>query len=177
MAALVAGGSPEGARLDLCGTITSRRAAYDRWFTVESSAILAADGTPFGADDTPVPAAQAAFGSGGARTPEPAPFLAGIAGSGGRATGTARIVRHPGQAAGLKPGDVLVTHATDPGWTVVFPLVAAVVLETGGQLSHGAIVAREYGLPAVLSVRDATRTIRDGQTITVDGTAGTVHLD
>jgi pyruvate,water dikinase len=177
LAAVVANGSPDEARLDLRRTVAGRRAAYDHWFTVEPPSALAADGTPLGAPGTPVPAAQTALGPNAARTPEPGLILDGIAGSGGRATGTARLVGHPGQAAGLKPGDILVTHATDPGWTVVFPLVAAVVLETGGQLSHGAIVAREYGLPAVLSVRDATRLIRDGQTITVDGTTGRVHLE
>jgi pyruvate,water dikinase len=176
LAAVVAHGSPDGAGLDLRRTVAGRRAAHDHWFTVEPPAILAADGTPLGAPGTPVPAAQTALGPNVAHTPKPGLILDGIAGSGGRATGTARLVGHPGQAGGLKPGDILVTHATDPGWTVVFPLVAAIVLETGGPLSHGAIVAREYGLPAVLSVRGATRLIRDGQTITVDGTAGRVHL-
>jgi len=70
-----------------------------------------------------------------------------------------------------------VTRATDPGWTPVFPLVAGLVLEVGGQLSHAAIVAREYGVPAVANVNQATSRIRDGQVIVVNGTTGYVHLD
>ena len=69
-----------------------------------------------------------------------------------------------------------MTRATDPGWTPVFPLLGGLVLELGGQLSHGAIVAREYGVPAVVNVHDATRRILDGQAITVEGTAGRVYL-
>jgi pyruvate,water dikinase len=76
----------------------------------------------------------------------------------------------------LQPGDILVARATDPAWTAIFPLVRGVVLEIGGQLSHGAIIAREYGIPAVLSVPDATGRIREGQRLTVDGTAGRVAV-
>ena len=77
--------------------------------------------------------------------------------------------------ARLEPGDILVTRATDPGWTPVFSTISGLVLEIGGQLSHGAIVAREYGLPEVINVTGATRQIQDGETITVDGSAGTVR--
>ncbi len=77
----------------------------------------------------------------------------------------------------LKPGDVLVTRATDPGWTPVFPLIAGLVLEIGGQLSHGAIVAREYGIPAVVNVKGALERIREGQIIRVDGSSGQVALE
>ncbi len=65
----------------------------------------------------------------------------------------------------------------DPGWTPVFPLVSGIVLEIGGQLSHGAIVAREYAVPAVVNVQGAMRCIQDGQMITVDGTHGRVYVD
>ena len=65
---------------------------------------------------------------------------------------------------------------TDVGWTPLFPGIGGVVAETGGQLSHTSIVAREYGLPAVVSVRQATHMIRDGQPVTVDGDAGRVYL-
>ncbi|HET9921846.1 MAG TPA: PEP-utilizing enzyme, partial [Ktedonobacteraceae bacterium] len=77
----------------------------------------------------------------------------------------------------LTSGDILVTQATDPGWTPVFPLISGVVLEIGGQLSHGAIVAREYALPAVVNVQGAMQHIKDGQMIVVDGTNGRVYLD
>jgi pyruvate,water dikinase len=102
--------------------------------------------------------------------------LHGLPASSGRVRGTARLIREPRQAARLKRGDILVTRATDPGWTPVFPLVSGLVTEVGGQLSHMAIIAREYGVPAVVNVRDAMRQIPDGTTITVDGTAGEVHL-
>ena len=69
-----------------------------------------------------------------------------------------------------------MAHSTDPGWTPIFPLVRGLVLEVGGQLSHGAIVAREYGIPAVMSVTGATNLFRDGQTLTVDGNKGVVSL-
>ncbi len=70
-----------------------------------------------------------------------------------------------------------MTRATDPGWTPVFPLVSGLVLEVGGQLSDGAIVAREYGIPAVVNVSGAMSAIRTGQMVTVDGTRGRVYLD
>ena len=69
-----------------------------------------------------------------------------------------------------------MTRATDPGWTPVFSIISGIVLEIGGALSHGAIVAREYGLPAVTNIPQATQLIHDGQTITVDGGTGRVLL-
>jgi hypothetical protein len=69
----------------------------------------------------------------------------------------------PAEAARLQPGDILVTRATDPGWTPVFSIIGGAVLEIGGALSHGAIVAREYGLPAVVNAPQATQRIKDGQ--------------
>ena len=75
----------------------------------------------------------------------------------------------------LKKGDVLVTKFTDPGWTTAFADLGAVVTETGGVLSHAAVISREYGFPAVLAVQGAMSTIRDGEQIVVDGTAGVVH--
>lgn len=103
--------------------------------------------------------------------------IAGIAASAGRVTGTARVVMTPQEANQIQPGEILVTRATDPGWPPVFSVISGVVLEIGGQLSHGAIVAREYGLPAVVNAFGATERIRDGQTITVDGTNGVVLVD
>jgi phosphohistidine swiveling domain-containing protein len=104
-------------------------------------------------------------------------YLCGIRGSSGRAQGFARIVLSPAHApADLGPEDVLVVPFTDVGWTPLFPGVGGVVAETGGQLSHTSIVAREYGLPAVVSVRQATHLIQEGQPVTVDGDAGRVYL-
>ncbi|MCK9794018.1 PEP-utilizing enzyme [Isoptericola sp. 4D.3] len=100
--------------------------------------------------------------------------LAGTAGSPGRAAGPPRAVRGPDDFAAVRPGDVLVCRETDPAWTPLFGVAAAVVTETGGLLSHAAIVARELGLPAVLGVPGATDALRGAATITVDGDAGTV---
>ncbi|MEU2198775.1 PEP/pyruvate-binding domain-containing protein [Isoptericola sp. NPDC019482] len=99
--------------------------------------------------------------------------LRGTGASGGRASGPARVVRGPGDFGAVRPGDVLVCRETDPAWTPLFGVVAAVVTETGGLLSHAAIVARELRLPAVLGVAGATDTLRGS--VTVDGDAGTVR--
>jgi len=80
------------------------------------------------------------------------------------------------EGTAIQPGEVLVAPSTDPGWTPLFAVAAAVVTDLGGVLSHGAIVAREYGIPAVVNTRHATVRIRTGQTVTVDGTAGTVRI-
>ncbi len=75
------------------------------------------------------------------------------------------------EAVRLRVGDILMTRAADPCWTLVFPVVATLILDVGGQLSHGAIAAREYGIPAMADVPDATRRIREGQTVVVGGRA------
>ncbi len=95
----------------------------------------------------------------------------------GVARGPARVVHRLQDAQSLRPGEILVTRATDPGWTPYFRTAGALVLEQGGMLSHGAVVAREYGLPGVVNVMDATRRIRTGQRLTVDGSRGLVLLD
>ncbi|UCC76766.1 MAG: phosphoenolpyruvate synthase, partial [Anaerolineales bacterium] len=88
-----------------------------------------------------------------------------------------RIVLDPSQApVSLTRDDILVVPFTDVGWTPLLSGIGGIVAETGGQLSHTAIVAREYGLPAVVSVRQATRLIQDGQRVTVDGNSGRVYL-
>jgi pyruvate,water dikinase len=103
--------------------------------------------------------------------------LEGIIGSMGLAQGCARIVNNPSEiGTPLTKRDILIVPHTDVGWTPLFPSIGGIVAETGGQLSHSAIIAREYGLPAVVSVRKATRIIRDGQSITVDGNRGRVYL-
>jgi pyruvate,water dikinase len=105
-------------------------------------------------------------------------FLSGIGASAGVVKGRARVVRDPALVAGnLGAGDVLVVPFTDTGWLPVLAGVGGVVADTGGLLSHTSIIAREYGVPAVVSVRNATRLIRDGQAVTVDGTVGRVYWD
>lgn len=93
--------------------------------------------------------------------------------SAGRATGTARVLREHHEMPRVAPGEILVTHSTDPGWNPVFAVIKAVVVETGGMLSHASCLAREYGFPAVF-LPGATTLIADGAYITVDGNTGTV---
>ena len=103
--------------------------------------------------------------------------LTGIGASGGTATGPAAVLGDVRDAARLGGGDVLVTRQTDPGWAPVFGLVSGLVIERGGLLSHGAIVAREFGLPCVVGVANATERIRSGQRLTVDGDRGVCTID
>ncbi|TQL03588.1 PEP/pyruvate-binding domain-containing protein [Cellulomonas sp. SLBN-39] len=98
----------------------------------------------------------------------------GTPASPGTAQGTARVVDGLDDFRRFATGDVLVCRTTSPAWTPVLARAAAVVTEVGGLLAHAAIVAREFGIPAVLAVPDATSALRDGQRVTVDGTAGTV---
>ncbi len=102
--------------------------------------------------------------------------LSGLGISPGRARGKVRILRTPGEAAKLAPGEILVTHAVDPGWTPAFVNAAAIILEMGGRLSHGAVVAREYHIPGVVNIEGVTRRLTDGQEVTVDGTRGIVWI-
>lgn len=100
--------------------------------------------------------------------------IIGISGSNGLAQGTARIITRVEDFKKLKQGEILVCQYTDPAWTPLFGLAAAVVADTGGPLSHAAIVAREYEIPAVLGTKTGTDRITDGEIIIVDGTAGKV---
>ena len=102
--------------------------------------------------------------------------LRGNAGSPGLVRGTARVIRSLADADRLQPGDVLVAEFTAPPWTPLFATASAVVTDAGGILSHCAVVAREYGIPAVVGTGRATATIRDGQQVEVDGGAGLVRL-
>ena len=110
--------------------------------------------------------------------PEDVRVLTGIPASAGVIRGTARVVKELSDApAHLSATDVLVVPFSDVGWTPLFATVGGIVAECGGQLSHTAIVAREYGLPAVVGVRGAVQLIRDGQAVMVDGGTGRVYLD
>ena len=102
--------------------------------------------------------------------------LKGSGASAGRVTARACVMRGPEDFGRMQPGDVIVAVVTTPAWTPLFARAAAVVTDIGGPLSHSSIVAREYGIPAVLGTGAATRRIQDGQMITVDGSAGTVSL-
>jgi pyruvate,water dikinase len=107
---------------------------------------------------------------------ESAELLAGLAVSPGVVTGPARVILTVSTDGQVLPGEILVAPFTDPGWTPYFLPAAAIVMDQGGLLSHGSIVAREYGIPAVVNVGPATRIIHTGQTIQVDGNSGVVRI-
>ncbi len=138
--------------------VEQRRLAYEFWLTVNAPEALGADGLPIIEEE------------------EHFTLLKGTPASSGTIRGRARLVQTIQEALSLEPGDILVTASTDPGWTPAFPLVGGIVLEIGGQLSHGAIIAREYGIPAVVNVAGAMRLIRDEQMIEVDGSKGVIKL-
>lgn len=103
-------------------------------------------------------------------------MLTGFAGAPGTAEGTARVILDVRQIGELQDGEILVAPVTSPSWTPVFGKVAAAVSDIGGIMSHAAIVAREYGLPAVVGTGDATTRIRTGDRLRVDGDGGTVTI-
>jgi len=115
------------------------------------------------------------WSSGGGQIAVPT-SLTGTAAGSGTATGAARIVRGPSDFACVRPGDILICPYTDPAWTPLLRIASGVVTEVGGVLSHAAIVARELRIPAVVGVPDATTRLHDGDTVTLDGAAGTVTL-
>jgi len=102
--------------------------------------------------------------------------LQGTSASAGRVTAPARVILDPHDAR-LSPGEILVAPSTDPGWTPLFLKASGLVMEVGGAMAHGAIVAREYGIPAVVGVPGATRRIPTGSRITVDGTTGSIVIE
>jgi phosphohistidine swiveling domain-containing protein len=167
------------AALDLPGTdprtlVEQRRATLAEHAHVTPPPVL---GTvpPGPLPDSPLTRTAAKFS--GRLTPSGDPDrVRGAAGSPGRATGVARVVRSLAEASALAPGEVLVAETTAPPWTPLFAIAAAVVIDTGGVLSHSAVVAREYGIPAVVGAGDATAAIRDGDVVEVDGDAGTVRI-
>jgi pyruvate,water dikinase len=147
---------------ELKGLVADRRRLYDRELRRRHiPRLLLSDGT----DVEAAMMAKAPSSDG----------LAGTPASAGTATGTVRVILDP-VGAHLEPGEILVAPSTDPGWTPLFLTAGALVMEMGGVISHGAVVAREYGIPAVVGVPDATTRLRTGQTVTVDGAAGTVRL-
>lgn len=101
--------------------------------------------------------------------------LTGTPASAGQVRGKARVILDP-VGARLEPGEILVAPSTDPGWTPLFLIASGLVMEMGGANSHGAVVAREYGIPAVVGVPGATVRIATGQEIEVDGTAGRITV-
>jgi pyruvate,water dikinase len=105
----------------------------------------------------------------------PTGALVGLAVSAGTIEGRARVILDMADAE-VERGDILVTAHTDPSWSPLFVAIAGLVTEVGGLMTHGAVIAREYGLPAVVGVEHATELIRDGQRIRVQGTDGYVEI-
>ena len=105
----------------------------------------------------------------------PAEAIVGLPVSSGVIEGRARVIFKM-EDADIEDGDVLVTAFTDPSWTPLFVSIKGLVTEVGGLMTHGAVIAREYGLPAVTGVQDATRLIKDGERIRVNGTEGYVEI-
>ena len=152
-----------GARLQRL--VAQRRDAYEQELGRRHiPRVLLSDGTEPEALQTP---------AGPGRRPDPRASSTGTPASAGTVTAAARVILDP-QGAHLEPGEILVAPSTDPGWTPLFLTAGGLVMEMGGPNSHGAVVAREYGIPAVVGVPDATSRIVTGHSITVDGAAGTV---
>jgi pyruvate,water dikinase len=145
---------------DLRPVVRDRRAVYEQELGRRHvPRLLLSDGTE------PTAGTHKATGTDG--------VLRGTPASGGVVTQKARVILDPGEAS-LEPGEILVAPSTDPGWTPLFLTAGGLVMEMGGPMSHGAIVAREYGIPAVVGVPDATDLIETGRRITVDGSVGEV---
>ena len=102
--------------------------------------------------------------------------LTGTAASPGMVTGVVRVVRSIDELKTVEAGEILVTSNTDPGWTAVFSKIGGLITETGGILSHGAVVSREYGIPAVTAVKGATKIFKSGQRITLNGNEGLIYI-
>jgi phosphohistidine swiveling domain-containing protein len=140
--------------------IDARRAEFERHAAMDAPPLLTSDGE--------APSAEIE------REDVPDDALVGTGVSGGVVEGTARVVHDPAEET-IEKGEVLIAPSSDPGWTPLFLNAAGIVVEVGGRLSHGALVAREYGLPGVVSVPEATQRIETGQRVRVDGTRGTVE--
>lgn len=154
-------------------TVATRRQAWKRQRQLSPPLVL---GNPLGARII-ARAANAMRVPEASTTPESShQVLTGMPASPGRATGPVRVVRGPGDFERFQRGEVLVAQVTAPAWTPLFSLAAAVVTDGGSLAAHASLVAREYGIPAVVAAGNATARLRDGQRVTVDGSAGTVQM-
>jgi phosphohistidine swiveling domain-containing protein len=162
-------------RLNRRAQMAARRAEMEYFRAVPVPPSL---GTPSSSAPPTDPVNAALFKFFGAPPPmkDDNAVIRGNRGSPGKATGSARVVHALAEAGKLRPGDVLVVGTTAPPWTPLFATAAAVVSDTGGILSHCAVVAREYGIPAVVGTGNATARVQDGQLIEVDGDAGIVRF-
>ncbi len=163
--------------IDRRSLVTARKAELEYWRHVNAPEQLGTRGPAAGGRAGASPMGRAGMKKFGPPPPATeANLVRGHAGSAGLARGTAKVIRTLDEAGKLQPGDILIAETTAPPWTPLFAVIAAVVTDTGGVLSHSAIVAREYGIPAVVGTGNATQVIRDGQMLEVDGSAGVVRL-
>lgn len=132
-------------------------------------------GDPIPQAPASVPPGAPALATDTAGPPSRATFQ-GVAVGGGRARGRVRHLHHPEEGARLQPGEILLVAATDPAWTPLFLKAGGLIMETGGYLSHGAIVAREFGLPAVVNLPGILTRLHDGDLVEVDGQEGVVRV-
>lgn len=152
---------------------SERRAELERWRKVAAPPALGTDYGP--PPDDPLNRAMGLFW--GAPPPAPtAALIKGNAGSAGKVRAVARVIMHIGDGGRLGQGEILVAPTTAPPWTPLFATAGGIVTDTGGPLSHCAIVAREYGIPAVVGTGRATAVIKDGQMLEVDGDKGEVRI-
>jgi pyruvate,water dikinase len=162
--------------IDRRALVAERRAEMERFAAISPPPVL---GTPPAGPPPEDPIGRAIvkmFGAGPPQPSEEPTELRGSAGSPGRVSGPARLIRSLSESDKLRPGDILVAEFTAPPWTPLFATAAAVVTDAGGILSHCAVVAREYGIPAVVGTGRATTTLHDGQQVEVDGNAGVVRI-
>lgn len=154
---------------DFTDLVAARRLAYDDLEDLIPPYILSAPPLPLAQWDrhTTEPAIEKSVAGA---------IIRGVGGCGGAYTGVVRIIDDPTDPGLLEPGDVLVSAVTDTAWTPLFLMAGAVVVDTGATNSHAVIVCREIGRPCVVSATDASRVLRDGMVVTVDGDAGTVTL-
>jgi pyruvate,water dikinase len=161
--------------LDRRALVAERKAEMAHFHTIQPPPALGTQ-PPGPPPDSPAGRAMQKFFGGPPQPPTEPGLLRGNAGSAGKTIGPAKVIRSLTEAAKLRPGDILVAETTAPPWTPLFATAAAVVTDTGGILSHCAIVAREYCIPAVVGVGMATALIHDGQMLEVDGDAGIVRI-
>lgn len=152
----------------------SRRAEIDRWRNVVPPPMVGTDYGP--PPDSPLSRAMGRFFGGPSPSTGSASELRGNPGSPGKVTGVARLILNLKDGGRLQQGEILVTPTTAPPWTPLFATAGGIVTDIGGALSHCAIVAREYGIPAVVGVTGATAAIKDGCMIEVDGDTGLVRI-
>ena len=162
-------------KLDRRGLVAQRKAEIEHFRTIQPPPVLGTP-PPGPPPDDPGSRALGKFFGTPPQPPSEPDVLQGSPGSPGTVRGPARVLRSLSEADEFQQGEVLVAETTAPPWTPLFATAAAIVTDTGGILSHSAVVAREYGIPAVVGTGKATMMIQDGQTIEVDGDKGLVRL-